>query len=320
MTVHERQAPPEGHGEVLCAPAFAQWRDLMSQTAAAASGWPDGLRALRERARAETVAEAERFSAAIGLRAARPWSGEPIVMTGHQPELYHPGVWVKDFLIDRLARESSALGLDLVVDTDACDPVSLRVPHLGPEAGVREIRLAEGGDGAAYVQQPVPGAAVRDAFRIGGLEALSVLPAPALGRHFGAFCDCLDGVADHATDLGMLMTAARRCYEAPAETAYLEVRASAQCRLPSYRAFAASLLADAPRVREVVNAALADYRTRTGTRSAAQPFPDLAESGGAVEAPFWLLHDGRRDAVSVDDEGTLRPTTASRPRRTPSHR
>ncbi len=290
---------------MLCSPRFTQWHGLLQQTAAAVGTWPDEVRALRDQARAETVSEAERFSADIGLPFV-PWrEGGPIVMTGHQPELYHPGVWVKDFLVDRLAGEAAALGLDLVVDADTCDRVTLRVPRLGPGAGIHEIVLAEGVATAAYVQWPVPGAAARDAFRTEGLEALSALPAPALARHFGAFCDCLDRAAGRSTDLGMLMTAARRCYEAPAETAYLEVRASAQCRLSSYRAFAGSLLADAPRVRDVVNAALADYRARTGTRSAAQPFPDLAEEDGAVEAPFWLLRNGRRDAVSVRPDGTL---------------
>jgi hypothetical protein len=54
-----------------------------------------------------------------------------------------------------------------------------------------------------------------------------------------------------------------------------------------------------------MNDALSEYRTRTGARSAAQPFPNLAERDGRVEAPFWLLDDGRRRAVSVGPDGTL---------------
>ncbi len=305
MTVHERQKPPEGHGEVLCAPPFETWRGLVERTAAAVATWPQEVRALREQARAETVAEAERFSATFGIAPARPWPGGPIAMTGHQPELYHPGVWVKGFLVDRLAAETGALGLDVVVDTDVCDPVRLRVPQPGKHPGVREIELTGAGNGAAYVQTAVPSRSRLSAFRAAGLEALGGVPAPALGRHFGAFCDCLDAAAGRSADLGTLMTVARRCYESPAETAYLEVQASSQCRLPSYRAFAGSLLADAARFRTVLNAALAEYRACTGTRSAAQPFPDLAGDGGRIEAPFWLLRDGRRLAVSVGADGTL---------------
>lgn len=305
MTVHERQRPPAGHGEVLCSPPFGEWAALMARNSAAAEAWPEPLRALREQARAETVAEAARFSAAIGLDAPSVWAGQPIVMTGHQPELYHPGVWVKDFLVDRLAEETGALGLDLVVDTDASAPIALRVPCLRDGVREREVVLAEGDPDVAYAQIPIPSVAVRDAFRGHGLALLDALPAPALRRHFGSFCDALDAAAGDAEQLGALMTAARRRYEAPADTRYLEVLASAQSRLASYREFAAMLLTDAVRFRSVMNASLAEYRARTGARSAAQPFPDLAEREGAVEAPFWLLADGRRRAVSVAPGGRL---------------
>ncbi|MDO8847787.1 MAG: hypothetical protein Q7W51_05315 [Coriobacteriia bacterium] len=305
MTVHERQKPPAGHGEVLCSPPFSTWHELVERNSAAVAGWPAPLRALREQARSETVAEAVRFSGSIGVSGESASAETPIVMTGHQPELYHPGVWVKVFLVDRLAEEIGALGLDLVVDTDAAELVALRVPCLRDEVRVCEVTLAEGGPGVAYMQTPVPTGETRAAFRESGISVLEGLPAPALRRHFSTFCDALDAAAPDATDLGTLMTAARRRYEAPAQTAYLEVLASAQSRLPSYRAFAASLLCDASRFRVVMNDALSEYRTRTGSRSAAQPFPDLAERDGRVEAPFWLLDDGRRRAVSVGSDGTL---------------
>ena len=96
------------------------------------------------------------------------------------------------------------------------------------------------------------------------------------------------------------MTAARRRYERPAATDYFEILASVQSTTPSFRHFAASLLLDARRFRCVMNDALAAYRQRTGTRSPAQPFPDLSEGNGRTEAPFWLLRDGARLPVSVD--------------------
>ncbi len=304
MTVHERQKPPAGHGEVLCSPPFEEWAELAARNVRATAAWPEDLRALRERARQETVAEAARFSVALGLAPGSP-NGGPIVMTGHQPELYHPGVWVKDFLVERLTRETGALGIDIVVDTDLCEGVRLRVPCLLPSAGVCEVPLAAGGTDVTYVQLPVPDATLRGAFRDGGVAALSSLPAPALRRHFETFCDALDDAADSSPDLGTLMTAARRRYEASAETTYLEILASAQSRLPSFRRFAATLLIDAVGFRHVLNTALADYRARTGTRSAVQPFPDLAEGDGRVEAPFWLLAGGRRLPASVGSDGRL---------------
>lgn len=305
MTVHERQKPPAGHGEVLCSPPFGEWAAIVERNATAVASWPEPLRALRERARAETVAEAIRFSREIGLPAPSERRGAPIVMTGHQPELYHPGVWVKDFLVDRLAEETGALGLDLVVDTDAAAPVALRVPCLHDGVRECEVVLAEGDARAAYAQRPVPSETDREEFRTRGATLLDALSAPALRRHFGTFCDALEASAGDVEHLGALMTAARRRYEAPAGTRYLEVLASEQSHLPSFLAFAAMLLVDAPRLRSVMNEALAEYRLRTGARSAAQPFPDLGEDRERIEAPFWLLAGGRRRTVSVDAAGVL---------------
>lgn len=305
MTVHERQKPPAGHGEVLCTPPFEEWAALVARNARAVDAWPEELRALRGRVRADSVAESVRFSASLGLPPGFGWSGGPIVMTGHQPELYHPGVWVKDFLLERLAQETGALGIDIVVDTDLCEGVTLRAPCLRPTARVCEVPLVAGGPDVTYAQLAAPDAADRAVFREAGLMVLSSLPAPALRRHFATFCDALDATADGSPDLGTLMTAARRCYESSAGTTYLEILASAQSRLPSFREFASALLADAGRLRRVVNSALADYRARTGTRSAAQPFPDLTATDDRIEVPFWLLVGGRRLPASVDAEGTL---------------
>lgn len=307
MTVRERQAPPAGHGEVLCTPPFATWADLARANHEAAAGWPERLRTLRADARRESVALATAYSALLGI----PATGRDlptdalIVMTGHQPELYHPGVWVKDFLVQRLAEESGALAMDLVVDTDAAGKVALKTPCFRPNVQVCEDVLALGVGEAAYVQTPVPDDKARSLFRSAGLSSLSTLPAPALARHFATFCNALDAAAATATDLGMLLTATRRRYEAPAETDYLELAMSRQATLPAFRRFAAMLLLDAARFRQVLNEALGRYRERTGTRSLAQPFPDLAEEAGRVETPFWVLRDGARMAASVDARGTL---------------
>ena len=110
--VHARPALPAGHGEVLRAPPFAEWAALAAQTAAVPRV------ALRRRRRvcarecvrwpAETqIAAACASRATLGVPVRQPGDPDaPIVMTGHQPELYHPGVWVKDFLVDRLAEET----------------------------------------------------------------------------------------------------------------------------------------------------------------------------------------------------------------------
>jgi hypothetical protein len=304
MAVHERQQPPAGHGEVLCSPPFATWAETATRNHDATAAWPAPLRELREQARAEALNDAAEYSSALGISGA-PSTSPLIAMTGHQPELYHPGVWVKDFLIQRFSEETGATGVDVVVDTDLAGAMDMRTPCLVPEVRVCRVRLAEGGPEAAFVQVAPPDAERRRHLRDQGLSSLRTLPAPALARHFTTFCDALDAAAEATSDLASCMTATRRAYEIPAAADYLELPVSVQVRSAAYRRFAAGLLLDAPRFRDAMNEALGAYRRRTGTRSQAQPFPDLGTLGDRVEAPFWLLSEGRRRPLSVDSAGRL---------------
>lgn len=63
-------------------------------------------------------------------RALRSWIGledenQPLFATGHQTELHHPGVWVKNALIDSAAARSGGQAFHFAVDTD--DPKHLQI-------------------------------------------------------------------------------------------------------------------------------------------------------------------------------------------------
>jgi len=64
----------------------------------------------------------------------------PLIVTGHQPELFHPGVWVKNFAVAEIAHRVRGVGLNLIVDNDIPKSSTLRVPTLeGGELRVRRI-------------------------------------------------------------------------------------------------------------------------------------------------------------------------------------
>lgn len=305
MTAHGRISPPTGHGEVLCEPPYPSWARLVETTRERVALWPACLRRLRQEARSEVLALASGWSGSIGIDIPDVCADVPLIATGHQPELFHAGVWAKHFLIDRLASQLGGAGIDIVVDTDRAEAVELRLPVLGQPVSVRGITLSSSSEGA-YVQTPVPSREAIEAFCSEGSDVLKALPSPALLRHFRRFCDALERAADLAGDLGAFMTAARRIYEAPAKTSYLEAPASGLARTSAFLDFAGALLDDAAVFRRIYNEELSLYRMRTGTRSSAQPFPDLAARDGSVESPFWLLDDGRRQRVWVGGDGVLR--------------
>ena len=50
------------------------------------------------------------------------------ILAGHQPEMFHPGVWLKNFVLARLAKCQNAVAVNLQIDSDTMKTASLRVP------------------------------------------------------------------------------------------------------------------------------------------------------------------------------------------------
>jgi len=301
--VRVRHEMPVGHGELLTDPPYAEWESLARENATRARTWTMPvagveLSSLRDEARAEACRIAVDYSAEVGVAARATAGGSGlVVMTGHQPELYHPGVWVKVFLLQRLADELGATAIDIVVDSDTFERVALTVPCLRGEIGRCTSVLALGTGEECYACAAVPDAAAIAGFREAGLDALGTLPAPALARHFNAYCDALVAVAPDTDDLAAALTAARRRYEAPAGTSYLELSVRRQGHSRAFVHLVAHIASDAERFVTVYNEELAAYRERTGSRSSAQPFPDLGDKDGRLELPLWWLAGERRRPV-----------------------
>jgi len=296
----------------MTVPDYSEWAASARTGAERAASWDIELagvplREVRALARREALETGVAFSSRIGVPIAEV-AAEPelIVMTGHQPELYHPGIWVKDFLLQRLADETGAAAIDLVVDSDAFDTLEMHSPCLRPEVRACRTFLAVGVQDGCYACAAVPSSDDIERFCIAGAETLATLRAPAIGHHFATFCDALRAAAPAATNLAELVTFARRRFEAGAGSDYLELPVTGMARTRSFATFVAHIATDARAFAAAYNAALADYRERTGTRSAAQPFPDLASEGDLVELPLWRLDGGRRTVwARVGDDPAL---------------
>lgn len=299
MAVDEPDVP-HGHGEVLTRPAYGQWADLMRANAALAAAWRfdvagTPVRELRGLARREAAAKAREFSTRLGVPVTGVDSDYALIaMTGHQPQLYHPGVWVKDFLLQRVADETGALAIDCVVDSDEFNAVEVHSPCLRPNVMRCHQYLAVGGQDTCYACAPVPSEADLETFCAATADSLSTLRAPAIGRHFARFCDALRSARPDARDLAEFVTFARRRYEAAAGTDYLELKVTAECRSASFATFFADVALRAEEFADVHNGELAGYRQRNRLRSKARPFPDLRRDGELIELPFW--HIGARRA------------------------
>ncbi|MDZ4179897.1 MAG: hypothetical protein U1E29_11815, partial [Coriobacteriia bacterium] len=249
-----------------CDPGYGAWLPLAEGVARSSQLWRTSVAGIplvdiRQNARAEVLAAATAFTERIGVALPAPADADApsrlLAVTGHQPALFHPGVWVKNFLIDRFARESGATALNLVVDSDSFDTVSLSSPCVTERSIVRcTAKLASGSHGLCFAWSPPPTSAQIDSFAEEAHAFLGTLPRSDARHNFERYVAQLRQAND-AVNLGEFLTFARRRYEAEAETAYLELPVSHLTQSDSFARFAAGIISEISRFAHVHNEALA---------------------------------------------------------------
>ncbi|HVT79601.1 MAG TPA: hypothetical protein VHM90_03000, partial [Phycisphaerae bacterium] len=114
---------PRTHGEILAEPVISTLRPALLPSL------PDGLGSQRNDARAQLLGAAMEWAKLTGATPPTADAAEKAwVITGHQVEFYHPGVWAKVLAADAVARRSDAVAFDLLVDHDVIDHIGFDVP------------------------------------------------------------------------------------------------------------------------------------------------------------------------------------------------
>jgi hypothetical protein len=291
MKPHRLRAPSTD-GALLAEPPLGEAGARLAANARRLGSWDhdfQGRRAdrLRAMARRQVLDQARAYLGRYDLDVpALPGDSAPLVVTGHQPDLFHPGVWVKNFAAAGIARAGGGVGLNLVVDNDLLKTATIRVPS--PVDGGLRARRVEYDDWAGDV--PFEELRVREestfasfAGRVRGVLAGSV--ADPLLDDFWPRAMALRGRTDR---LGLRFALARRALEGAWGVRNFEVPLSALCETEAFLWFAAHLLAQLPRFQRIHNAALTRYRSVYGIRSKHHPVPDLGREGEWLEAPFWV--------------------------------
>ena len=67
-------------------------------------------------------------------------SSSPLIFAGHQPDLFHPGVWAKNFAMGAFAASRGGVAINLLIDADVPKSTSLKVPTGSPEIGRASCR------------------------------------------------------------------------------------------------------------------------------------------------------------------------------------
>ena len=248
------------------------------------------LTKLSRQARSDLLKEARRWTSAYRDVHEPVSSGpETIFLAGHQPELFHAGVWFKNFALSALAQHHQAVAVNLLIDSDTAKENSLRVPGgtvENPEAVAIPIDAA--GPPIPHEQQRIIDSDRFASFGRRAFEQVRPLVADPLIREFWPEVVKRSRETDN---LGACLAQSRHQLEGRWGWNTLEIPQSRVCESPAHHWFVAHLLAQLPRFRQTYNQVVNEYRRTHRIRSAAHPVPNLGRSGEWLEAPFWVWSD-----------------------------
>jgi hypothetical protein len=299
---YPRFRAPQGDREILCVPSTEQLPELVSaaqQRDLDAEWLGVPLADLAKSARAEILESALAWTRTYADIPGDADPEAPLVLTGHQPELFHSGVWLKNFFAARLAATCGGAAINLIVDSDLCRSPAIRVPAgVGSDLRFQSIAFDQTVTEMPYEERRIADAKLWQSFGERVTAAMEPFVAEPLVK------DWWPSVVDESQrdrSLGGAISRARHRQELAWGSASLEVPQSHVCNTQAFRMFVVGVMTRAEEFRTAYNDSLAEYRAAHHLKNHAQPVPNLSEHDGWTETPFWLWSkdDPQRRGVFV---------------------
>jgi hypothetical protein len=273
MSAYAGLQTPRGHQSILIEPSPPSLlRDLRTANVEHTAGAPlldtdvlDARRCLRER---------------LGL------SG-PVILTGHQAEFFHAGVFAKSIAADAIAAATHGQSVYITVDTDTPKTAHLMAPTIEADVVRRRAALIPSLDAAIPMNaQP---ALANSAWRAFFADVRTGIPAADTTLFDVYQQGWFAGSGPMVDSCAAFMRANAACEHTLGFQHAPQLRTSELSAWPEFRAFVAHLAANAAAFRSAYNESQAAYRARRRVRSPLRPVPPLAEIDGRCELPFWIV-------------------------------
>lgn len=270
---------------------------------------------LRLQARKRLVDSAEQFVlrlSAVAHRAGllsgdRPLltgdpSKKPIVMTGHQPVVFHSGLTFKYQTAEAFAARHGLIAIAVVIDTDEGDAGAFSFPTFDASQGSSQIFSSD--TVPQFVSKSTTLAQSHGLFSASRLKPYDVLSKDltavetqlrAIGRYSSA--SAFHTVAGQYSALAEISPAGFSAMEANLITRWnaniggrmLELPLSAICSFPEFIRFTAPILERPFEFAQCYNQTLTTFRAEHRIRNEANPFPNLVIEDDWCELPFWVI-------------------------------
>ncbi|OGI05754.1 MAG: hypothetical protein A2Y40_02700 [Candidatus Margulisbacteria bacterium GWF2_35_9] len=212
-----------------------------------------------------------------------------LIMTGHQPTIYHSGILAKNLSLNTFAQETKTAAINIIIDTDSGNGGNIYYPSiLNAEPEVQSISISD--NSPLYLYQKIVGSnEIENTLNLihTGLTTVSLNFVTAKSKKVLSLYKQLSGMS-----LCEANTIARR-YLSPSNH-YYELPLSLILKSSYIQTLFSKILADGDAFSNQYNQALHTYRLDHKIKNNANPFPDLKPN----ETPFWLIDSSKKDRSS----------------------
>ena len=265
---------PKRHGDYFFEPPLPQWKE----------------EAFRNRER--LIKQMFWGQAPLKVREALKLpTGLPLILSGHQPIFFHPGVWAKCLAASILAEAVSGTACHKITDTAMTSEYFHFVPEVEDNGKARrkqidffsskDMKNQEKTIPYAYLAAPEFNA-LEKIFSEAQIYSPDVLK-PVMADYREKLIKSLKKEASwNDYHLSMLKILDEIC-----GTTRLYLYGSKLWSSPPFQQFAAQWLMNLPEMTENYNAALDEYRKKYGITHDLSPLPNLKFENWWFEVPFW---------------------------------
>jgi hypothetical protein len=213
----------------------------------------------------------------------------PMVMVGHQPQFFHPGVWMKNFVASRLANRVGGTAINLVVDNDLMKSASIVVPSREGEGSTAQVAFDASAEEMPYEERESVEPDLLDSFVARVVQAMPTVDwKPLIAEHWPSFAAVWKSMNPDA-NIGRKFSAFRQTMESYWGFPTFDLPLSVAITTRAFAQLVLEMIQDAREFAEIYNGCLAQYREVHGLRSRSHPASDLEiVSDAEIELPFWL--------------------------------
>ncbi len=288
---------PQEHGGSFIDPPLCEAGALIAANRRAGGEDPSHLQTLRGVAREEILTAAKAYTSAYrDVSWVDSRDRQCLIMAGHQPSLFHPGVWLKNFALSDLGRKAGAVAINMVVDNDVSGGNQIRVPVIQGgvtseqnfRAGYVSVPFDLANPGVPYEQLQIRDRDLFDSFALRVSETIQpLINDPSVNQLWPHAIEAIRrcGYA------GCALAQARHALESDLGQLTLEVPVGVVSRSRSFATFLLHILTDAERFAADYNDSLQAYRAAHHIRSSAHPVPSLDRQEDWQETPLWVYGD-----------------------------